>query len=420
MAATLQRPASGVASLTGELRVDPSYLVAVGGGQVLSHNGGQIVAAGGLNLVAAGGLNLVAAGGLNLVAAGGGNVISQNGGQAVPLAASGVISHNGGQYRLHAATAAAGFEVRVYDLATHRPIALGTDPAGQPVYGVLTDAAGRYEVFVPAAHAGNVLVQARVPGQADPRLAYDLVAPPPAATAAAAVFGRVLDDDTSVTTHYVRLAFARKLQAVLEADKLDVALMFAGTAAQPSLMGVAEQLLGEFRAAVAKAKVPRERYPEVATRCADALLVHLDLGDVVIDSANSAYKGPADAQALPAMVAFLTSLRSAVAAKLATDGPAFFDQQSYLKAYNDARPAGTPAFRLLRAADLGDFVIDAYVGSLDSTRLFHVIDACESVGLPRTAADPLFGAASGVGLRLGVLFMTDEAARRDVFAAIGG
>ena len=233
-----------------------AQIVAAGGGNILSHNGGQLVAAGGLNLVAAGGLNLVAAGagnlvaagGLNLVAAGAGNIVAAGGGNLVAAGAGNLVAAGGGNlvgpdgaslvaagagnmvaagagnlvgpdgasyrlgpqvpgYRLAQAAApafgtqlpAAGMLVWVKSLETGNPVPLGLGPDGQPAFAVFTDAAGRYDVHVPAAQRDTVMVVAEVPFRNDRRTGYGILA--------AQLDGeRAIDEDKALVTRYLRLA----------------------------------------------------------------------------------------------------------------------------------------------------------------------------------------------------------------------
>lgn len=428
--AKLVAPAGAATPLSGEVRLDAGYMVAAGAGNILSHNGGLIVAAGGLNLIGMDGASLVAAGAGNVISHNGGLILSQNGGQIVAAGAGNVVGHNGSQFRLAQApdaaptpppgslTAAAGVEIRVFELASGKAVALGVDAKGAPVYGVLTDAAGRYALFVPQAIAGNVLVQARVPGQADPRLAYDLVAAPGASGFGASGFGAAVDEDTALVTRYLRRAFARRLEAVLAKGQADeaalVSTLLAGTEATPELAALAGTTLKDFRDRVAAAGLPAGRHREVTERVTDVLIGRTALADIALDVTNTAWKGDPDEPALDAMRDILRQVREAAARKPL----AFFPPLEFMVKANALRPAGAPELRVLKAADVGEVVVDAFLASDDVANLQLVVKAFHALGLDYTQADRLFAASTGIGLRLGTSFLADPEARAAVFAAI--
>ena len=86
--------------------------------------------------------------------------------------------------------------VSVADLRTGKPVALGTDQAGKPVYEVYSNAKGAFELYVPADLAGTVRVDARVPGATDPRLTYAVLVPPGGQPAK-------IDEDTALVTRFL-------------------------------------------------------------------------------------------------------------------------------------------------------------------------------------------------------------------------
>ena len=424
--AKLAAPSAPTTRLVGDVKLDATYLVAQGAGAILSHNGGLIVAAGGLNLIGADGASLVAAGAGNVISHNGGLALGPTGGQLVGADGATLVGADGASYALAQApamppvgalTAVAGLELRVFELASGKPVAVGEDAQGQPVYGVLTDAAGHYELFLPAGLAGNALVQARVPGHADARLAYDLVTTPGATLA----FAQAVDEDTAIVTRYLRRAFARRLEAVLASagdEQAIVKALLAGTEATPELAAIAGGTLQAFRARVAEAGIPAARHPEVAARVTDVLIGRAALADITLDVTNTAWKGDAGEPALDAMRAILKSMRTAAATRLASAGPESFDAQPYVKQANALRPAGAPALRVLKAADVGELLVEAYLSQGDVKNLQRVVEAFYTLGIPYTEADRLFAAASGIGLRLGTAFLADPEARTAVAAAI--
>jgi hypothetical protein len=306
-AATLRKPDGQFTALSGSVTVDASYMVAAGAG--------KIVASGAGNIVAAGAGNIVASGAGNIVASGAGNIISGNGSAAVTR-----------NRRLLAADAtqlpAANMEISVLDLASDVPLPLGKDAAGQDVYTVLSDAQGRYQVYLPVDVSTNVLVVARVTGQDDPRLAYDVATTPGAEV--------TLDEDSALLTRFIRQTYTGAMATVLKrlldptpgATK-DLVAYFNGSglsAAQvepifgPILDGVRESLQARG--------VTAEQLPEEAERQADALLAKIKLDEIQVDPRYGVKDGE---RAYPNLIQALSGARAAVQAQLAKQpGPPYF------------------------------------------------------------------------------------------------
>ncbi len=91
----LRRPTGAAVPLTGTVRMDASYLVAAGAGNVLGQGTGQIVAAGGLNLIGADGASLIGADGASLIGADGASLVGADGASIVAAATGNVIALGG-------------------------------------------------------------------------------------------------------------------------------------------------------------------------------------------------------------------------------------------------------------------------------------------------------------------------------------
>ncbi len=133
----LVQPVPGALVLTGVARLDAAYVVGAGAGRILSNNGGSVLALG----------TFISDQGGGVLSNNGGNLISDQGGEAVADWSRG--------YRLAADEAlpfgtlapAAGMAIRLYDLERGAFVALGARAGGgEPVYEVLSDAAGGYAV----------------------------------------------------------------------------------------------------------------------------------------------------------------------------------------------------------------------------------------------------------------------------------
>ncbi len=196
-------------------------MVAAGAGNLVGPDGGSLVAAGAGNMVAAGAGNMVAAGAGNLVAAGAGNLVAAGAGNLTAAGAGGyrlaggaanMLGLGGGAYRVAQAAPpvvaapaygtqlpAAGMLVWVKSLATGNPVSLGLGPDGNAVWAVFTDAAGRYDLHVPADQRNTLMVVAEVPFRNDRRTGYGMLT--------AKLDGKgMLDEDEALLTRYMRLA----------------------------------------------------------------------------------------------------------------------------------------------------------------------------------------------------------------------
>ncbi len=392
----LQAPPGATSKLTGTIKVDAAYMVSAGAGNILSHNGAQIVAAGGLNmiaagagnLVAAGGLNLVAAGGLNLVAAGGLNLVAAGGLNMIAAGAGNALPANAGAYALaQAATApragdqlpAAGMLVSVASLTTRQYLPLGQDASGQPVYVVLSDASGGYELYVPEGADTNLLVIVQPPGKPDPRLVFNVFTPRAEETR------RIVDEDSALGARYLRTCMIARLnETLINDDPAAMMAMFNGEAA--AMEGISEILIrfAKYYRAIAISKgIGRDTDPRVRSAMsqaiADAALAMLDIEGVEMDPVLAPqWTGDRRARAAQVLGAAMRDLRERGARYLADPAdptryreridPAFLakvngPQEREVGHFDVSTipPLIEPNRRILLPADLTTFVIDEYL-----------------------------------------------------------
>ena len=335
-AVMLAPPAQGAVTLSGTLRVDPTYLVAAGAGNILSHNGGQIVAAGGLNLVGADGGSLVgadggslvgadggslvaagagnvvavtgsqivAAGGLNMVAAGGGNIVAAGGLNMVAAGAGNLVAAGAGNYALAQAAAApgpaastelpaAGMLVSVVSLSTRRYLPIGKTPTGEDVYAVYSNAQGGFAVTVPAGEETNVMVVASLPGRQEAGTILNAITPPQASLE--------VDEDAATVTRYLRRVLVGRIADIIAADSLDEANQLIdvetglshgeGFSARDQLKAILVRLreiaaIAPGQALGSSDRAPRLRHAEaIAQAIVDAAVSRLSLRDFTINPA---------------------------------------------------------------------------------------------------------------------------------------
>ena len=418
----LTAPEGATERLTGTLRVDAAYLVAAGGGNVLSHGGAQIVAAGGGNLVAAGAGNLVAAGGGNIVAAGAGNVVAAGAGNLVAAGAGNIVAAGGGNivaagglnlmagggslvaagagnyttaaaalpaprfavfqapgaplaagtYKAGDQLPAVGMLVSIVSLTSRRYLPMGVNAKGEPIFSIYTNQAGGYEAFVPAGEERNLLVVANVPGQGDGRLIYNTF------SARAGEALQDVDEDTAVGARYLRRCFVGRLTEILLAERVEDTLAMA--TGDPNLSDAVKPLIGpmieRLRAlAGAKGVVPGSdvRIARAFSQAVvDATLSGMDLDGIEISPLTAKqWAGPPNTRAMPIFGAVMKLLRERAEAYMRDPAdPARYTARvtpAFLAAINESDlggpppPLREPARRIVKPTDLNDFVIEEFL-----------------------------------------------------------
>lgn len=334
--------------LSGTLKMDASYVVAAGGGNVIAAGGGNVIAAGGGNVIAAGGGNVIAAGGGNVIAPGGGNYRTLS--TALPAGTM---------------LPASGMVVVALSVTTGKPL----------TEAVFTDAQGRYTLTLPKGLTENVNLVAAVPGtsETDPklsdrRLQYSVLTKPSGA--------RAIDEDTALATRYLRAVFNNKVQAFFQnmLKASDVAL-------QPYPQG--------FRDMIAKAKAMKiSEMPEPRQRVLYQRATRLLMAVIELDAAKAELSQD---PALPTMVSILREIREAAGRKLAAD-PAHFAQASYIK----EQPLWGCYYVIKKPSDINDFLVTKYLSIGDELNLNKTAPILADLGVPADRKNMIFNAALGL------------------------
>ncbi len=389
----LTRPATGTIAIGGRVRVDAAYAVGQGGklisdsgAGIVANNGGAVVALGakleGGRLLSDNGGGVIAEGAGNVVAPGGAGIAADlGGGLLVANNGSALVANNGGaliaknEFRLSQAAvqpagaeaSAAGMLVSVVSLRDRQYLPLGVDAAGHPVYAVYSNAEGAYEVYVPAAEKGNLLVVVGPPGGQDRRLAYNLVTP------AAQAANAQVDELSALSSRYLRGSFTGRLADLVMMPAFAKEIL-AGepttTEKAKSIIGEAADLLadaaaragidGSSDAAVVRAK---------AQRIVDVGLADMDLEAIMVDGTIVADWRSPPKPAMAAMRARLGQLLTGTAQRLAAD-PAFYSmdflEHTINAPLNDGlrRPPLQGPYEILKPADFGEFMLSEYFGNL--------------------------------------------------------
>jgi hypothetical protein len=392
--------------VNGLLKMDPSAVIAAGGGNVIAAGGGNVIAAGGGNLIKVDG-NVIAAGGGNVIAPGGGNYRTLAIGLRPVAAAIGLRP------------VAAAIEVPLGDLLPAQgmvvvPVSLRTGEALGPA--VLTDAEGRYTLQIPGTEKGNVRVIAAVPGKTaddplldDPKLQSEsLVSGTPAADAAPVV----MDDDQALVSRFFRRAFLGRLE-----ELLTVSIKDPQGSGNPLFDEVWNGLI-DAAIAAKTAEMPRKVRRELAERLANNLIYHVDLRTIVVDRSGPDWPGETDETVFAAYHEVLRSARLAAAAKLKANRK-FFDDQPYVLEANArlAAEPGAEAWVIRRPKELGHFITAEYMEN--SGRLDELKDVFASIGVKPKMVHRLRAAETGLTNALALTLVLNKAARADMLELVG-
>jgi sugar lactone lactonase YvrE len=399
----LKAPAGASTRVQGTLVVDAAYLVKAGEGQVISTDGSSAVYPA-ASLIGNDGASIVAQGAGNIISTDGSSIITNDGAslvgaQARRLLAADAVAVND--------QVAAGFAVRAIGLADNKPVPLGVDAAGKPVYVVLTDAKGGYDLHLPANLPGGIRLVASPPGLTDPRATLNLLV-----GTAGAVDQRFTEPASTFATYVRHLIITALRPAVVGSDD----------GGQGRANQLADQVGGleEIKPVVDKAyQAAHEEHVERLTpaarefalqRFADALIAYTDLDKVGVGNYEG-YKGDSNELARHAFEDLFGRLRTAAARTMAAD-PDSFNQRPYLVAANGRRKAAGQAPVVVRkASDLGDFLVEEYCRDVTYDHAKQASEVLADAGIEPNEVFRLMAMNSTVGYALGVTALThyDEA-----------
>jgi hypothetical protein len=345
----LQKPTTASVVVKGLVKIDPSYLLSNNGGSLISNNSGAVLAVGDTrlgsgNLVSNNGDGVIANNAGNIVASGNGGVMARRQVLAAPEGGTALVP-------------AAGMAVSVRSLRTGQRVPVGVNGQGEPVYTVYSNLAGGFELFIPAAEAGNVLIESAVPGAQDPRLAYDALA------ATGAGVDQIVDDDTSVGAAMFRQAMVRRLYDFLVQPPEVLTIAIKG-GLPPALQDRSIAVMEQLHTAAAAVGVSGDEglAPSVwalAAACADEVAARANLDEVVLDHAFAPHWSRCAPRetVMDAMRIVFRSMREGAAIRLAAD-PTYFERMPYLTAANACKP-GT--YVIKRPMDLPVFYVNEYM-----------------------------------------------------------
>ncbi|MDB5098749.1 MAG: hypothetical protein JWM80_3170 [Cyanobacteria bacterium RYN_339] len=462
--------APGAVSLAGTVGIDPRFLVASRAAVVFKRGGGSVLAVGGGNLVAADGAGvtggnghplisqdgggLISNDGNSVVGPDGGGLISQDGGGLISQDGGGLISQDGGGFAapdgntligqdgaglisqdggglisvgsgglasklmllaaeavplppdLAASLPAAGMWVGARSLRDGKPVPVGLDPAGKPVYTVFSNADGKYELFLDPALKDDVRLVAAVPGAREARHFYNLLTPAQADATQAS-----MSEDKSLATSLVRFTLSRWLVNLM-AGRSD--FVFEDIAPEKRALLPAE-LLDRAKAVVdnvagmarntnlyAHADRP-DLQRRVTMLFADRLLLEQDM---TLDGAPvTPLRGPA----IDSLVQIFKELNERARAL----PEAQLQAMPFMVQVNRERIAQKlPPYHVIRGSDLADVFIEEFLAARDQKQTSRANDAFAQLGMDAQKGRDVLTAMRGISTVLADRLMNGKVGGR--------
>jgi hypothetical protein len=182
----------------------------------------------------------------------------------------------------------------------------------------------------------------------------------------------------------MRLCLIDRMHEILTSDDPQLVDTLLATWGLPTtLSSLVGGVLKELRATAKQAgidQMPLERQQAMVQALTDAVLSKVSFDGVKLNAQYGvnpdAEVGPAD-PVLPALVELLGLLRQKAALKLAAS-KTYFDQQDYLQTAN-AKRAPQDRYSIVKASDLGDFVVHEYLARNDTLLALDLEAVTQSV-----------------------------------------
>ena len=437
----LKPPAGEFRAIEGTVHLEAAYAIAHGGASILSSNGASVLQLGDAALISDQGGNLIANNGGGIISDNGGGLISDRGGGLISDQGGGLIANNGGgltsktKWRLAAegdpapefgtVVPAAGLALGVVDLATGQLLALGQDAAGRPAHAVVTNAAGGFRVYVPAALMGTVRVVGVPREGADPGLRSALLS--------SRLDARIqLDEDTLQVANDVRQIMGSNFFRAITTKEEQVQIitdMFTGLLSERAAADIAagaKQLVAAYRAAGVPA-MSQERQLAIANRLSDVVIAHARLEELRSLAKSRltpiGFLTPATGSeepgepALAALGEAMAQIRLRVSAVMAAeqragrDPAAYFARKPYIQ---EAAARDKTSYAIRKPADFSDFLVrgvqaNPALNSFESTIQLATVLSDKELDLDGSVADAFVRAQVGISLALSLQTYSGEA-----------
>lgn len=433
--AAVSRAPAGTRLLDTTVRADAGWIIANNGGSLISDNGlgainvgGALISDNGLGVVSNNGGNLVVAEGQRLIL-NAGTLISDNGlgltakAKLVSDNGLGIIANNGGgfvtrtRYGLAQAAApmlgtalpAAGMVVGLIDPRTGAPVPVGIDEAGQPVYAVFSDAAGRVQLHIAPDLPGNLRLVVFPATGADKRLRFN-------AFVANGDGAPKVDDDEAQVAAFLRGIMSRRLatmymQNVTGAGGVQNGLIPPGLVAKaPGLASLAQPLADRMRGFlddVGGAKASPRRLEALMLLLADRVITDMDLAIIIADASGLEDESKAEPKpAVETVRAIFKRVAEGAAVRL-REAPRWFDDKPYVIEASRRRMArGGGAYAIRKPTDLVELLVIEFMGSNESKDATRLYPAFGDIGLTGADVQRLRVAGEVCFLAIGSLLVT--------------
>lgn len=423
-------PREGTRLLEASIQADAGWVVANGGGAIVSSNGASVLRLGaalisdnGLGVVSNNGGNVVVADGERLMTAGGtllsdnglglvgkAKLLGNNGAGIVANNGGGIVSNNGSGYRLAQADAALGtalpaaqMVVGVIDPRSGAPVPVGVDEAGDPVFAVFSDGAGRVRLHVPETLAGNLRLVALPPDGSDARLRVSVLA--------AARGGEARVDDAEVqATALCRHAMARRLADLYAGSGAEALIPASAAARNPGLAAFAAPVAKRLKEALdevgGRTAAPL-RIEAVALLATDRMIADLDLEAMPLEAGLSRGYEPAAGERVMATIRAVSArIAEAAAARLRED-PRWFEARPYVIEANRLRKArGLASVEVRKPSDLASLLFLEFLASDENALNARVGAVFADLGIPQIEGSRVRAAAASLSLAVGTQLLT--------------
>jgi hypothetical protein len=370
---------------------DGGGLITNDGGGLITNDGGGLITNDGAGFAAPDGNTLIGQDGASLITNDGGGLISNDGGGLVSTGSGSLVSTGSGSlgakpvaFRLVTdepaplppdlppALPAAGMWVGARSLRNGKPVPVGLDPAGKPVYTVFSNAEGKFQLFLDPALVESVRLVAAVPGANEARHFYNLITP--------AGGDATVGEDKALATSFVRFVLSRWLVNLM-AGRSDFVFEDISPATRkllpPEVLDRAKAVVDTMSDVARKLNIYAygnrpDLQRRVALLFADRLLLEQD---VTIEGAPVP---PLQGPAIDAMIATFQALNQRATALPGAQVEAL----PFMVEVNRGRLARKlPPYRIVRASDVADVLMEEYLASDDQKVQGRIADAFAQLDL---------------------------------------
>ncbi|MFN3430747.1 MAG: hypothetical protein ACK46X_12420, partial [Candidatus Sericytochromatia bacterium] len=284
---------------------------------------------------------------------------------------------------------------------------------------VLTNNKGEYQVRIPESETGNVRLIAAVPGKTakdpvldNPKLQYALLTNPASAESA-----NLIDEDTALVSHFMRLGFADRLDDLLKAQTVEQwEQELDNWMSQQSSKDLLLPLIKGMSTGMLNAKtyeLSDEKRQELALRLADSVMYYTDFAKAKIDQTDKEYAHLPVEPAVGAMRDMLKQLREGANRKYGGNLAAFAEND-FVQEINKIRKV---PYTFVKSTDIGDFAVtETMTVGADGVRVFNLSKLFTALDVDQAQVSRLRAAQYGLLMTIAqTMFLNTQA--KDAFMA---